>query len=125
MTLEEAIFGFEACWPSQFWMPDSIQGDRAFLCGSFKTYMDERSIQFWFVSSGRHRKNPLDSKHGLMRSIFLKLREDEPDAPPELYAMRAVAISNELYGNYVMSSFELPKGFKKPVISGDVKETPK
>lgn len=123
-ALDDAVFGFENCWVNQFWLPESIHGDKAFAVGKFKQYMDERSISFRLVPPNLHSKNPLESKHGVIRSIFLKLRNAEPDVSPELHACRAVAISNDLYGNDVMSSYELAKGYTKPVSEGGVKSIP-
>lgn len=52
------------------------------------------------------------------------MRVAEPEVLCELHACRAVAISNGLYGNYVMSSLELVKGFSKPVGGGGVHAVP-
>lgn len=42
----------------------------------------------------------------------------------ELHAVRSVLISNDLYGNDVMSSFELAKGFAKPIGGQNIPPTP-
>lgn len=73
------------------------------------------------VPPRRHILNLLESKHGITRSIFLKLSAAEPESKQELLAICAVAISNDHYGNDVMSSFELAKGSTKPVADGSVK----
>lgn len=105
---------------SQFWLPVSVQGDKAFAHGSFRKFLDESGVSFRLVPPRRHSKNPLESKHGIIRSIYLKLRVADPEGSSELHALRAVAVSNDLYGNDVMSSFELAKGFTKPVADGSV-----
>lgn len=72
----------------------------------------------------RHSRNPLESKHGVIRNIFVKLRTAEPDESEELQAYRAVSISNDLYGNYMMSSFELSKGYTKPLVTESTASVP-
>lgn len=90
-------------------MPESIQGDNAFGVSSFKRYLDERSIAYRLLLPNWHSRRPLESKYEVIRSIFLELRNAEPDASAKLHACHAVANSNDLYGSDVMSSFELSK----------------
>lgn len=101
-----------------------MQGDKAFDTLSFKTYIDNRSIPFRVVPHSIHSNNPIESKHGIKRIIFLKLRNAEPDASAKLNACRAVALSNDLYGIDLRSSFELPKGFFKLLTDADIKVSP-
>lgn len=113
-SLSEAVIGFEACWNSQFWLLDSFLCDKAFAVGEFKECADTLSIPIKNVPPQRHHKNPIESKHNIIRSIFLRLKADaDTNFDSVLAVYRAVAISNGLYGNDVVSAFEMAKGFTK------------
>lgn len=115
-NLEEAVTPFEACWLSPFCYPDSIRADKAFQICAFKQYADKLGIPIDPVPPGRHSKNAIESKHNIIRSIFLRLKEDAGTGfDPKIAAYKAVSISNDLYGNGTMSAFELGKGFCNPV----------
>lgn len=53
-----------------------------------------------------------------MISTFSKLQNASPDTSAHLLATRAFYISNDLYGNYLMCSFEMEKGMTKQLIAG-------
>ena len=117
-STKDAVHAFEATWASQFWYPDAVQIDKAFQVGCFKTHLDRLGIAIRPVPPGRHSKNNIESKHRVIRSIYLKLKHaagPEHDAVKASY--KAVSISNDLYGNDTMSAFELAKGFTKPLDS--------
>lgn len=116
-TLADAVAAFEACWMSHFWYPESIHGDKAFAVGDFKTYMDEVSISFRPMPPGRHSKNAIESKHKVIRSIYLRLKDAAGDRHNARYASyKAVSISNDLYGNNTLGAFEMARGYTKPVM---------
>lgn len=123
-SLENVIMGFESSWLSQFWLPDAIQADSAFAGSIFKNYLASRGIRLRLVPPRRHSRNPLESKHGIIRSIFLKLCAAEPNTSFDPHAIRSVSISNDLYGNDVMSSYELAKGFTKPIDGASIHPIP-
>lgn len=60
---------------SQFWYPDSIHADNEFQIGYMKHYADKVGIVILPVPPGRHRKNSIESKHHVIRSIYLRLKE--------------------------------------------------
>lgn len=66
-------------------------------------------------------KRSLESKHRIIESIILKLKDAEPDFKQELPPMRAVVISNNVYDDDVISLFEFAKGITKPAAEGSVK----
>lgn len=123
-TMEHSIKAFEACWIGQFWFPESIRADTAFINEEFTTYCNERDIRLCPVPPGRHSKNAVESKHGMLRTIFLKLMNASPEVDKEVLALRAISISNDLYGNDVMSSFEQSKGFTKPINGNAISAIP-
>lgn len=116
-TVSDAVIGFEVCWVSHFGHPESIDGDRAFEEGDYKSYMNERDISFRPVPRGRHSENMMESRHNVVRSTYLRLKEDTGDNHnATLASYRAITISNDLYGNDTLSAFEMAKGFTKPVM---------
>lgn len=56
-----------------------------------------------------------EPRHGIIRSIYLRLRQADSSIPSDISAIQAVTISNDLYGNDVASAFELTKGFTSPI----------
>lgn len=76
-------------------------------------------INFELVPKNRHYKNPIESKHGIIRSIFNRLKHDGEEQnmfDKVQAALKSVSISNDLYGNNLMSSFELAKGYTRPLV---------
>ena len=122
-SLESAVVAFESVWIGQFWPPDAVQGDQAFTGETFQQYLKSHGISFRPVPSRRHHKNTLEPKHGIIRSIYLRLQSASPTSNSAILALRAVSISNDLYGSDTLSAFELAKGFTKPV-AADSELTP-
>lgn len=117
-VLKEAIIGFEAFWISQFWYLDAIRADLAFHKGESKANSDRLGIPLQRVPTRRHSKDAIDSKHNIIHSIFIRLKEAAgSEFDPALASYQAVTISNDLYGNDTVSSFELEKGFTHPITS--------
>lgn len=114
-SISSAVVAFEATWVAQFWPPESVQGDQAFAKTEFTDYLKNNSISFRPVPSRRHHKNTLEPKHGIIRSIFLRLLSASPEADKTVLALHAVRISNDLYGSDTLSSFEIAKGYTKPI----------
>lgn len=73
-NLKEAIIFLEASWVLQFWYPDSIRAYKAFQVDAFKEYADKLRIAIHPVPPGRHSKNTIESKHNVIRSIFMRLK---------------------------------------------------
>ena len=119
-SMKSAIFQIELTWISQFWPPTAIQADGAFVNDEFKAFLNQYGIEFRPVPPRRHCKNPIDPRHGVIRSIFLKLKHAEPDVSDELHAIRSVRMSNDLYGTDTLSAYEMAKGYTKPVIAGQL-----
>ena len=75
-------------------------------------------IKFRPVPSRKHHKNPFDPKKGVIRSIFIRLKHESPNANISILALRHVTIANDVYGSDVMSAFEIAKVFTKALIDG-------
>lgn len=114
-SMEQEIIGFEASCLFQFSIPEAVQTDSAFKATSFKKYLDARNASLRLVPKHCHCQTPLERKHGVIPSIYLKLCAGEPDVNIQLFALCPVSISNDLYGNNVMPSSELAKFFTKAI----------
>lgn len=58
----------------------------------------------------------IESRHPIILSFFLRIKNADGDNFDEQSsAIRAINISNDLYGNDTLSAFELARGFTKPV----------
>lgn len=68
------------------------------------------------VPLNRHQKM-LELRHGPIRFIYIRLRHDDPDTSPAVPAVRAVRISNDLYGSDIRSACEADKGHSCPIDS--------
>lgn len=83
--------------------------------------MKLHDIEFRPVPSRTHSKIPPESKHGAIKSIFIRLKSAQDSAQHHLsdqvIAMQAVSISNDLYGSDTVSSYEMTKGFTKQLKS--------
>lgn len=66
------------------------------------------------VPPGRHYKNAIESKHSIIRSIYLRILDNCNNINPSIAALRAVAVSNDLYGNHTVSAYEMAKGYTRP-----------
>lgn len=93
----------------QFWSPTAVLGDPAYNNKKFFQYLLSLIIKFNPIQPRRHNKNVLYSKHGVIGSIFLRMKRDDATCP-KLASVQAVRISNDLYGSGVPSAFEMVKG---------------
>ena len=121
-SMQEAILGIEAQWVSPFWHPHTVLFDKAFDNQEFRSYLKMSVIEPRPIPPRRHNKNVLESKHKIIRDIFLRLLGDEDISDdnvngPVLVQM-ALRISNDLYGNDITSANELPKGYTRPIQPG-------
>ena len=114
--MEEAIQQFEICWITPFWAPQYIQGDQAFNNDIFKNYLKKQGTEFRPVPPRRHSKNTIESKHRIIRDIYLRLKSANPDVSTKLLVLQATRVSNDLYGNDVASANELAKGYTRLLI---------
>lgn len=113
--MHDAIPEFESKWLSEFWPPTEVQGDMAFHNPEFTKYLTVYDIRFRSVPPRRHNKNVLESKHRILRDIYLRLKSENPTQDPRLLVAKMFRISNDLYGNNVASAHELAKGYTRPV----------
>ena len=121
LTMTEAIKVFECQWMSQFWAPKCILFDPAFDNDEFLNYAHTYDIETKPIPPRRHNKNVIESKHKIIRDIYLRIKHSNEDnnlSNDEVLVQQALKISNDLYGNDTCSAFELAKGYTRPVQPG-------
>lgn len=62
------------------------------------------------------QNNTIEPKYGSIGSIFLRLKSANATRSDAILAIRAISISNYLYGSETFSDFEMAKGFSKPLM---------
>lgn len=120
-NMEDAIIAFDSHWVSQFWTPENVLYDPAFHNEEFKSYLLQLGSECKAIPPRRHNKNVLESKHRVIRDVYLRLKGDSTELSENkgrLLVNMALRITNDLYGSDTMSSFELAKGFTRPALPG-------
>lgn len=113
--LKEAVFAFESCWISQFWPPCSVHADSVLCKGVFADMLKMYDIKLCPVPPYLHQINLLEPLHASIRFIYIRLRHTEPSLSSRLLAIRAVWVSNDLYGSDFVSAYEAAKRFTCPI----------
>lgn len=78
-------------------------------------FLSRFDVEMRPVPPRRHAKNAIEPRNRTIRSMFLRLKNAEPDLSDNLHAIRAIRISNDLYGSDTLSAYEMAKGFTKPL----------
>lgn len=120
-SLKKSNFSFTTTWLSPFWSSINVRGDQAFNHTEFKNFITSIGATFGPIPPRRHQKNVIESKHGIIRSIFIRLKADQPDADAATLAQKSIFISNNLYGSDIMSAYEMAHGFTRP-LNGSVQK---
>ena len=71
------------------------------------------------IPARRHYKNVLESKHKIIKDIFLQVKENNETLSDTIPAQQAIRISNGRYGNDVCSSYEIAKGYTRAIEPGE------
>ncbi len=119
----EGFKNFESRFEAQrpFWASDAGLYDPAFKNDKFQSYLSKHSIEARPLPPRRHNKNVIESKHRVIRDIYIRLKavkDPIDDVDAWLMIQEALRISNDLYGNDVISARELAKGYTRPIYSG-------
>ena len=122
-NIAEAILYFEMLWATRYGYPNNIVYDKAFDCAEFKEYISKTGIIGNPVPSRRHNKNVLESKHKVLRDIYMRLGNENNDCP-RILIQHMFRISNLLYGNDVMSTYELAHGTCPSVMGNQIISIP-
>ncbi len=106
-------------------MPQFVKFDMQFDVDAFKTFLQENDITPHKLPVRRHNKFSMESKHRVLRDIYIRLKHAAPDESFSHRVAKTFRISNDLYGNDVMSAYESAKGFTRPIIpSSTTKKVP-
>lgn len=118
-TMYSSILAFESGWMSEFWTPNSVLYDPAFKNEEFQSWIAGYEISARPIPPRRHNKNALESKHRIIRDIYLRMKSASTEGMDnKVLFQQAVRVSNDLYGNDVIYAFELAKGFTRPLLRG-------
>ena len=123
-SMADAIVAFDACWLSPFWAPLSLQADTAFQGNEFSSFLHDLGTELRPSPPYRHNKNALESKHRVIRDVFLRLQQASPEIDARILVTQALRICNDLYGNDVASSYELAHNRTRPVVPGPYVQIP-
>lgn len=96
-----------------FWTPGSICEDEALNSAPFKSFIKSISSQFEPIALRLHRKNVRESKHGAIRSIFIRLGHDDDDLDERIHIEMDFNNSKQVYGSDTLFACELAHQFLK------------
>lgn len=102
LSLDSVINALKTVCLGSFWAPRSVQGDGSFGHDDFILVLGKQYIAFRPVLSRRHSDSVLESKHGVMRSIFLHFIHANPAVAAEQAARQSIRISNDLYSTHLI-----------------------
>lgn len=118
--MEHAVEVFESLWLSPFWNPHVVLCDQAFNNEIFSSFLRVDDIELRPLPPRRHNKNVLESKHKVIRDIYIRIKhhnsQTSSKVSPQTLVQQALRISNDLYGSDTMSANELAKGYTRPLI---------
>lgn len=117
-SISSAITAFGSARISQLLTPGAIPGDQVFKDFKFGLYVQRLGVGFRPVPSKKKHMSTSEPKHGTIRSIFLRVASAFPDLDKRLLVFQALQVSNDLYCSKTLISFEMAKGFTKPVCAG-------
>lgn len=114
LTLTSAVHSIKTVCRSLFWVPRTLQSDGSFIHDKFVAFLTAHVISFRHVPPRRHSKNVLESKHGVILFIFLRLIDHNLQLSASLAVQQALRISNDLYGSHLLCAYDLAKRFTRP-----------
>lgn len=85
MVLEYSAYTIVSCWLIPLCTPDSVRGDDAFKQKPFQDFVAAIGSKFERVPPRRHQKNILESRHGVIRSIYIRPRGDAPTTDAHIH----------------------------------------
>ena len=86
----EAIILFDTAWIRMYWAPGMVFGDKAFDSTQFRNHLNYHKIQLTPILARRHNKNTIESKHCVIRNVYLRLSSQHPNFNQTLLAVNAV-----------------------------------
>lgn len=86
----------ESLWIAPFWASAELQEDEAFDNERFRTHCKVQGSNFRSVPCRRHSKNPFESKHRVIRDVYLRLVPSNPNLSHKTLILQALRVSNDL-----------------------------
>lgn len=114
LFLDTAWHVLKTAWISPFCALRAVQGDGSVLKAEFVDYLDARNISFRAVPPRRHSKNVLVWKHGVTRSILLRLLYSIPALAVFVSAQQSLRLSNALVFFDFISTYEPANNLSRP-----------
>lgn len=108
-SMVEAIEVFESTWLSGFWSPEFVAFDQASDSELFCHFLKKYDIDKRALPARRQNENGIDSKHRVIRDVYLLLNSSsasDPTMTESILVKQAIRISNAVYGNDVTSAHE-------------------
>lgn len=115
-ALSDAIYTFGTCLLSHFWIPDSRHADKAFHLDGLREFLSAFDSSLRPVPPRQYKNNLIKPHHGVIRSIFLQLKDVFSSTSLPKLAICAVPSANDLYRTDTLSAFDMEKVFTKPII---------
>lgn len=98
-------------WISIFWNPEAVKGDSAFVSDKFRDYHNTLTNKhFELIPPESHSKNTIQSRHSVISTINPGLVAQIINKDQILNATKGVKIWNHIYGNTIVSTYEMGKG---------------
>ena len=97
---------------SPFGPPNLSNLPKAFANKGFTEFLSLHGIKARLAPARRHIKNDIESKHKVIRDVFLRTKSNNADFFEIVAAQQAIRLSNDLCGNDTCSAHELAKCFK-------------
>lgn len=72
-SLSESVVLYEDLWVAHFLSPKEISGDLDLRFDVFVSFHSQYNIAFPYVPFRRHYKNLIETKHGIIGAIYLRL----------------------------------------------------
>ena len=77
-SMSESIIAFQSAWLNCHWIPEVVQADNAFDNAEFRAFIKTIGAKLQIVPPRRHQKNILEPKHGIVRSIYNRIKSANP-----------------------------------------------
>lgn len=114
-NMYEDIIEFQACLLHQLWIVAIVRSDLAFEKTEFDWLCKHIGTDVETFPPMGHHKNVLESKHGIIRWIYVRLYSESSDSNTQLLVCQAAAFPNDLYGTDTFPERKLSKGYTKPL----------
>lgn len=114
VSLSLAVLTPDTVWLSPFWASRAVKCDKVFIHDECFSFLTAHKISVRLVSLRHHRNDVLESKHGVILSMFLRLLHHKSTLSVALAVQKDVHICSERFDLHLMSAYKLSKGLTRP-----------